>query len=168
MFRIKGPAPKQIALAGVLTSIGLVLHYVESLMPVFQILPGGKLGLANIVTLVAFSWYGAGFALLVGLLRCFLSSIFSGAVTMFLYSGMGTLCSVFLMSSAKRLFPEKISTVGRSMLGAFAFNVGQVLVCALVLKNGYVFSYLPPLTILAAVCGLLTGIAAKRTEQIIH
>ncbi len=165
---IKKTGAKRIAFAGILVSIGLVLHYLESLMPIFQIIPSGKLGLANIVTLLAFAWFGPGFALLVGILRCVLSSLFSGAVTMILYSGAGTVLSVLFMAGAKKIVPHAISAVGRSMLGAFAFNVGQVLVCALVLENIYVFSYLPPLTVLAAVCGLLTGIAAKRTEKILY
>lgn len=159
--------PRYVTTAGLLISCGLVLHYVESLIPVFQVLPGGKLGLANVVTLLAFSWYGTGFAFLVGLLRCFLSSLFSGAVTMMLYSGAGTILSILTMACLKKLFPHTISTVGRSMLGAFFFNVGQTAVCAIVLENVYIFSYLPVLTVLAAVCGLLTGIAASQTENII-
>ena len=158
---------RYVTTAGLLVSCGLVLHYAESLIPVFQVLPGGKLGLANVVTLLAFSWYGAGFALLVGLLRCLLSSLFSGALTMMFYSGAGTILSIVAMACLKKLFPSKISTVGRSMLGAFFFNAGQTVVCALVLENMYIFSYLPVLTILAAICGLLTGIAAKQIESLI-
>ena len=166
-LRIKHRGAHHITTAGLLISCGLVLHYVESLIPVFQVLPGGKLGLANVVTLLAFSWYGTGFALLVGLLRCFLSALFSGAITMMLYSGAGTVLSILTMAYLKKLFPKQISTVGRSMLGAFFFNVGQTAVCAMVLENVYVFSYLPVLTVLAAVCGLLTGLAAKQTETVI-
>ncbi len=165
---IKKTGAKRITFAGILVSIGLVLHYLESLLPVFQVIPGGKLGLANIVTLLSFAWFSPGFALLVGLLRCVLSSLFSGAVTMILYSGVGTVLSVLIMAGLKKIAPHAISMVGRSMLGAFVFNVGQVLVCALVLENIYVFSYLPPLIAFGAVCGLLTGIAAKRTEKILH
>lgn len=166
-LRIKHRGARRITVAGLLISCGLVLHYAESLIPVFQVIPSGKLGLANVVTLLAFSWYGAGFALLVGLLRCFLSSLFSGALTMMLYSGVGTIFSIMVMACLKRFFPKQISTVGRSMLGAFFFNVGQTAVCAAVLESVYVFSYLPVLTILAAVCGLLTGLAAKQTETVI-
>ncbi len=162
---IKKPDAKRVAAAGLLLSVGLVLHYAEGMLPVFQILPGGRLGLANIATLLAFSWYGAGFALLVGLLRCCLTGVFAGAVTMIAYGGTGTLFSVAVMALAKRLFPRQISTVGRSMLGAFFYNVGQVAVCALVLENPYIFSYLPPLTLISAFCGLLTGIAASRAEK---
>ncbi len=168
VLHIKRPSTQRVTTAGILVSAGLVLHYVESLLPVFQILPGGKIGIANIVTLLAFSWHGAGFALLVGLLRCFLSSLFSGAVTSVLYSGVGTFGSIFIMALVKKLFPRQISAIGRSMLGAFSFNVGQIAVCAFVLENIYVFSYLPFLTVLAAICGLLTGIIASRTEGVIH
>ncbi|MBR5235985.1 MAG: Gx transporter family protein [Clostridia bacterium] len=162
---IKRFKAKEIAAVGLLVSLGLVLHYAESILPFFQVLPGGRLGLANIVTLLAFSLSGTGTALLVGLLRCFLSGVFGGAVSSIIYSGFGTLFSVLAMWLAKRLLSQKVSTIGRSMLGAFFFNAAQVSVCAILLENTYVFSYLPPLTIVSAFCGLLTGICAKRVEK---
>ncbi len=164
---IKSKGAKGVTLAGLLVAVGLVLHYAESLLPVFQILPGGKLGLANLVTLLAFSWYGFSFALLVGMMRCALSALFSGALTMFLYGGCGTILSVMLMQLSLKLFPKQVSTVGRSLLGAFAFNVGQVAVCALVLENLYVFSYLPVLMLIGSISGLVTGLIAMRTEAVL-
>ncbi len=159
---------KRITTVALLLSVSLVLHYAESMIPVFQILPGGKIGLANLVTLLAFSWFGFGTALLVGLLRCALSSVFSGVLTMFLYSGVGTVFSLLTMWLFKRLFPEKVSVIGRSILGAFSFNLGQILVCSLVLESGHIFSYLPVLSFISAFSGLLTGVLTKRVGVWIH
>ena len=162
---IKKQTAHYVASAGVFLSMGLVLHYAEGMLPVFQLLPGGRLGLANIATLLAYAQFGGGFALLIGLLRCFLTGVFAGSVTMIVYGGTGTLASLFIMWLTKRLLLQKVSVVGRSMLGAFFYNAAQVLVCALVLENAYVFLYLPSLTLVAAISGMLTGIAAERTMR---
>ncbi len=167
-LRTKSGSAARVTRVAFLLAVSLVLHYAESMIPLFQVLPGGKLGIANVVTLLTFSWYGFGTAFLVGILRCALSSIFSGAVTMFLYSGAGTVCSILTMLVFQKLMPRAVSVVGRSMLGAFAFNLGQILVCVLVLESFYIVTYLPVLTLFSAFCGLLTGILAKRTETIIH
>lgn len=165
---IKNRSGVYVTTAGILVSLGLALHYAESLVPFLQILPGGKLGLANITVMLAFSCFGTGFALTVGLVRCFLTALIGGNLTMFLYGGVGTAASVLAMHTCRWLFPKAVSTVGRSMLGAFFFNVGQISVCALVLLSGYIFSYLPILTLFAAICGLLTGIATQKTEKAIR
>ena len=57
---------QQMALAGLLTSVMLVLGYIESLLPVSPV-PGIKLGLANCVLLLALNWLGArtSFAIMV-------------------------------------------------------------------------------------------------------
>jgi len=160
---IKQKAIHKMTASAFLVSAGLVLGYLEGLLPVLSFLPGGKLGVANVATLLAFSWLGAGGALLVGLLRCFLGALFGGGVTAFMYSGMGTLLSVAAMALCAKVFPVRVGLVGRSILGAFFFNVGQVFVSILVLQNVYVFLYLPPLSFVSAFTGLLTGILAKRT-----
>ncbi len=167
-MRTEPKSAVRITRVALMLAISLVLHYAESMIPLFQVMPGGKLGIANIVTMLAFSWYGFQTAFLVGILRCALSSMFSGAVTMFFYSGTGTVFSILAMTLFQWLLPRKVSVIGRSMLGAFAFNLGQVLVCALVLNSFYVFTYLPVLTLFSAFCGLLTGILAQRTETLIH
>ena len=56
---------KQIALSGVLAALALALSLLENLVPLGLLipLPGVKLGLANIVTLVALYALGPAFAL---------------------------------------------------------------------------------------------------------
>jgi len=149
--------------AALLVSVGLVLQYAESVLPVFSLLPGGKLGFSHIVTLLAGTLYGTGFALFVGLLRCFLGAVFAGGMTAFLYGATGTILSSGSIWLCKKMFPRSVSLTGRSMVGAFFYDVGQVSLCALLMQSVYVFSYLPVLTLLAPFCGLLTGVAAKRT-----
>lgn len=156
---------KKVAVVSVLLAVGLVLNLLEGLLPVFAVLPGAKLGLANVTTMVALVLFGPWTALLVGLLRTLLTGVLTGAVTMFAYGGTGTLLSVAAMTLLSKVFGNKISLIGQSMAGAFFFNVGQILVASLVVHNWNMFRYLPVLTLISTVCALLTGFIALRAVQ---
>lgn len=162
VFPTKRVTARKLAQMAILLAVSLVLNYLESLFPFFVLLPGCKLGIANVVTLLAYSHFGAGFALLLGLLRSFLGAVFAGNLSAILYSGAGTVLSLAAMQTSRHLFADRVSMIGRSMLGAAFFNVGQVAVCALVLSNAYVFLYLPLLLFIAPFCGLFTGMIAQR------
>ena len=45
--------PKSIALLGICAAIAMVLSYIESLIPLSFVVPGIKLGLANIAVIFA-------------------------------------------------------------------------------------------------------------------
>ena len=66
---------KSTAVFALFCALALVLGYFENLIPAFLVVPGGKIGLANIVTMVVFCLMGAKPALAFGVLRCFLSSV---------------------------------------------------------------------------------------------
>ena len=74
---------KILTLCAVLTSLALALSYMERLFPLQAVipLPGVKLGLANIVSLVALYVLGFKSAYLILVMRCFLTSFFSGSIT---------------------------------------------------------------------------------------
>jgi len=44
---------RKVVLIGLLVSLGLILHFVEAMIPMPILVPGAKLGLANIVNLIA-------------------------------------------------------------------------------------------------------------------
>lgn len=80
---------KKLAVLAMMVSMALVLHVVESLLPIPYIAPGVKLGLANIVSLVAIILFGFKEALVVVLLRTFLGSLLGGVPSNFLFSSAG-------------------------------------------------------------------------------
>lgn len=161
VLHTKSSLTKHISRIGMFVSASLVLSFVENTVGFLNFAPGMKLGLANIVTMIALSFGGPCFAVVVGLLRTLLASVFSGAVTMFLYSGIGTiLCVVFMYLTEKTT--KKISIIGRSMIGAFFFNVGQVIVASLTVSNIHMLSYLPVLTFVSTFCGIFTGYISKK------
>ena len=62
---------RKTALFGLLTALAVVLGYVESLIPVYLGAPGVKLGLANLVTMIALYCMGVRAAIVINLVRIF-------------------------------------------------------------------------------------------------
>lgn len=150
-----------MVLAAILVSAGLVLGVIESKVPLVTSIPGGKIGISNIVTLISLYIFSPAATFLIAILKSFLVSILSGGISAFLYSGSGAVFSVFTMLLAKKLMAGKVGFVGVSILGALSFNLAQVLVAAFAISNINMLRYLPVLWFISAFSGLVTGLAAK-------
>ena len=84
---------RRIAQYGLLVALALILSYLEAQLPVFFAVPGMKLGLTNIVVLVALYGMGAGSAIVINLMRIFLVSVLFGNGMSLAYSLVGGLLS---------------------------------------------------------------------------
>ena len=146
---------RSLTLCAMLLSLALVLSYVESFFPLQLVvpLPGVKLGLANIVSLVALYLLGAKQAYAILALRCVLASAFGGGITSLIFSFTGGTLSMLIMALCCRL--PFLSVYGVSILGAAAHNVGQICAAMLLMHSVYIGAYLPWLLAV----GLLTGFA---------
>ena len=131
---------KKLALCALFTALALGLSFAERFIPLPIPLPGIKLGLANVVTLVALCRLGKGSTLGILVARCLLGSLFGGLTAL-------------AFSSKSR----GLSVYGISVLGAAAHNIGQILVAMGLMGSVYVAAYLPWLLIIAVITGLLTG-----------
>ena len=149
---------KRTAVMGLLLALALILSYVESLIPLPIGIPGIKIGLANIVTIVVLCKLGLADAVLVSALRIFLSSLLFGNFTVMIYSLAGAAVSMlFMWISVKLGF---FSTTGTSILGGVGHNVGQLIVAYLVIKNQNILIYAPVLLVSGTIAGVLIGLAA--------
>lgn len=150
---------KRIALCAVLTALALALSYVERFIPLQLLipLPGVKLGLANIVTLIALYRLGTKYALGILVPRCLLGAVFGGGITGLLFSLTGGLLALGIMALCRknRIF----SIYGVSILGAAAHNVGQILAAMALMQSVYIAAYLPYLLVVALFTGFATGVA---------
>lgn len=147
---------RKISLLGVFLGIGLVLHLVESLFPPPLPLPGVKLGLANIVTLIVLFLGSIREAFLVSLFRILLGSLLGGTflqIGFFLSLG-GGFAGFLTMVVAKKM---NFSLMGTSIVGALSHNLGQIIVIFLFLGTSAVFWYLPLFLLIALPCGIFTG-----------
>jgi heptaprenyl diphosphate synthase len=151
---------KRIATIAALTAIALTIFMLEAQIPVIIAVPGVKLGLSNIVTLIAVYILSKRDAGIILALRIMLGSIFAGNSMIFLYSAAGGLlsfASVCLTSSFLR--EKQIWAVG--VLSAIAHNAAQIAVAALVMDSLALFWYLPWLIIAAIITGAFTGLSAQ-------
>lgn len=145
-----------------LTAAALLIYAVESMLPTLLPIPGIKLGLANVVTLIALRRYGARDAFLILLSRILLSCFFFGQLLSLLYSLCGGLSCMLVMIPVNALLGGKrIYLTG--IMGAIAHNAGQLLVAFLITLVPGVLVYSPYLMISAVITGLFTGLCAHFT-----
>ena len=149
---------KTIAQSAILIALALALSYAERFIPLQLLipLPGVKLGLANVVTLVALYRLGWKQTLPIVLIRCVLGAFF-GSLTGLLFSLTGGLLSLSLMALCKNT--PVFSVYGISILGAAAHNIGQILAAMALMNSIYVCAYLPYLLLIGICTGLATGAA---------
>lgn len=156
---------KKMVHLAMLTSVGLGLHIIESMIPnpFTAFAPGAKLGLANIVGLITLAIYGVKYALAVNLLRSFIGGMASGAVISMVYSMSGALVSTLLMWIIYRFFRKYYSLIGVSVFGALGHNIAQLTVASLIIKNPKIFAYLPVLMLTSIFTGIFIGITSNYT-----
>ena len=159
---------QQLTVCAILICLALALSYVERLIPLHLLipLPGIKLGLANIATLITLCLLGPKYAFTVMVLRCTLGAAFGGGITGFLFSVTGGLLAMAVMSAARHI--KKLSIYGVSILGAAFHNIGQILIAMLLMRSVYVAAYLPYLLGVAIFTGLLTGSACAGTLRALY
>ena len=93
---------RRIAFVGLVSSLALLLSYVEFLLPpVFVAVPGIKIGLPNVVILYVLYALGLKHAALVSFVRIVISSLLFGTVMTFAYSVAGAILSLLLMALLK-------------------------------------------------------------------
>lgn len=148
-----------------MAALAIIFGYVEMLLPVFFVVPGMKLGLANLVTVFVLYRYRAKEAAVISLIRIVVIGFLFANLFSIPYSLAGAALSLLCMTAARRF--SGLSIVGVSILGGVTHNLGQLIVAALVVENGNVFYYFPALLISGLVTGALIGIVTgeilKRT-----
>ena len=150
---------KRIAFMAVLTAAALIIFIIEAQIPPLVPVPGVKLGLANTVTLAAVYLLSRKEAGLVLLMRIILGAVFAGSPSTFLFSAFGGLLAWLVMCLLKdRIAESRIWIV--SVFSAVAHNLGQMLICVIVVKTPEILVYLPVLIASGIVTGAFTGLAA--------
>ena len=117
---------KKTAFYGMFLALALVAGYIEQLIPINLGIPGVKLGLANIVTMLLLYIVGVPAACLISVLRILLSGFLFGSGFAMVYSAAGAAMSMLVMALLKKT--KKFSSVGVSVAGGIFHNVGQIIV----------------------------------------
>ena len=140
-------------------ALALALSYTERFIPLQMVipLPGVKLGLANIVTLIALYLLGSRYAFAILIPRCIFGAVFGGGITGLLFSLTGGILAMAVMALCRKV--RIFSVYGVSILGAAAHNIGQILAAMVLMHSVYIGAYLPYLLIVALFTGFATGAA---------
>ena len=154
---------QRITRIALLTALSLILFILEGFLPLPLPVPGAKLGLAAIVTLIALYLLPTRDAALMLTLRIILASAFGGGLAPMIYSLAGGAASFAAMVLLKRY--TQLSIVGISAAGSFLHNMAQLLVAAAVLETTALFVYAPVLGIVGILTGILIGITARGILQ---
>ena len=150
---------RKLVLTAVLSAAALGIFLVEAQLPAPVPIPGVKLGLANIITLVAMSLLGRRSAAAVLGVRLLLGSMFTGSVSALLYSAAGGVLAYAVMAALIGAFPRNMLWVV-SILAAIAHNAGQLAMAAAITATPGILWYGPALLIAAVLTGAFTGLAA--------
>ena len=161
---------KKIAYLGLLVALAFIFSYIETLIPINIGVPGAKLGLANLVIIVALYTIGERNAFLLSMVRIVLVGFTFANLASMLYSLAGGILSFLAMCIAKR--SGKLSTTGVSVVGGVFHNVGQILMAIWVVKTASLVYYLPVLIIAGLASGVAVGIlgamVTKRVKKVVN
>ncbi|MBD3305898.1 hypothetical protein GF339_05920 [candidate division KSB3 bacterium] len=149
---------RQVVLLSLLIALAVVLRGLEGLIP--TPLPWVRLGLANIMTLVAILLFGLKAGLLLTALRVLIASLIFGTFlspTFFLSVSAG-LCSTLVMGIMSATGHHLFSPLGISVAGGFTHNLVQLGVAYLLLvKHVEIFYVFPILSLIGILSGFFNG-----------
>ena len=151
------------------TAMAIILHIAEGMLPLptAMMLPGVKIGFANIITITAIALLGFRDALIIVILRVTISSLLTGLFfnITFVMSLCGSLAAMLVMSLLYLLTQKQnappFGMVGISIVGAVVHNLAQLSVAALIIGTSGIFYYLPVMLVSSVLSGILIGILAR-------
>ena len=149
----------KVACFGVFTALALIFSYVETLIPIHFGIPGVKIGLANLIVVIALYKMSIKEAYILSIVRIVLAGFMFGNLFAILYSLAGGLLSLSVMCMLKRT--EKFSVFGISMAGGVFHNVGQLIMAAVVLESVSIGYYFPVLLISGLITGFVIGVVSN-------
>ena len=150
---------QKTAYMGMFLALALILSYVEALIPFQFGIPGVKLGLANLVTVMMLYCTGAKEAFLLSVLRIVLAGFLFGNPFGIIYGLSGGILSFLVMYLLWR--EDRLHVVSVSVAGGLSHNLGQLLAASAVVENRNLFYYLPVLLAAGFVTGFLIGLLAQ-------
>ena len=153
---------RKLVFLSFMIAISVVLSIIETAISgMIFLIPGVKLGLANVITLIVLMTLGERDAFLVVIVRLLIvaltySGLFSNS---FWISISGGMLAILVMILIKK---TKLSIFSISVFGSLMHMVGQI-AAAIVVSNTQALIYmLPYMMALSVPTGLVTGYLAKR------
>ena len=145
-----------------LSAQAVILGLIERSIPFpFAFAPGAKLGIANLIIIVAIYTLPFKDSFKVVWMRLLMTTLLGGTLSTFLYSTAGALLSYFGMLFVKFAGGKRVSIIGVSATGGILHNLGQLIVASSIAQTWTVLLYLPVLSSMGILSGIAIGIAAN-------
>ena len=155
---------RKLANMAMLVALAMIFSYVESLIPINFGIPGMKLGVANLVTVTGLYFLELPEVFLVVVMRILLTGFLFGNGMSIIYSLAGGILSLIVMGILKKI--KGFSSVGISVGGGVAHNIGQLSIAVILMENTKMYYYAPVLlltgTIAGVMIGVLSGVLVKK------
>ena len=154
---------RRIAVSAMFAALALIFSYIEAILPLSTGIPGVKLGIANLVVILALYNMNFRYAMGINVIRILVAGLLFNGLFGALYSLAGGVVSLTVMWLLKRT--GLFSMAGISMAGGVAHNMGQLLVASALVSNLKMFVYLPVLMFSGIAAGILIGITASVVNE---
>ena len=169
---------RRLTTAALLTAAGFVLSYIEAILPFSIGIPGVKLGLCHIITLISLYRLTVWETAAVTAVRVSLTTLLFGNAASLAYSAAGAAVSLLVMLAARRMtvhttrrIPRRkqtterpatsaFSPIGISLLGGVTHNLAQLATAAVLMQTPGILTYLPVLLLAGTVTGVVIGLTA--------
>lgn len=150
----------RVAYFGVFTALALIFSYIETLIPISFGIPGVKLGLANLIIVIALYKIPLREVYVLSVVRVLLSGVLFGNYFSIAYSLAGGLLSLTVMALLKKT--GGFSVIGISIAGGVCHNIGQLVVAMIVVETFAMSYYMPVLLVAGLITGFLIGVVADQ------
>ena len=150
----------RVAYFGVFTALALIFSYIETLVPISFGIPGVKLGLANLIIVIALYKIPLREVYVLSIVRVLLSGVLFGNYFSIAYSLAGGLLSLTVMALLKK--SGGFSVIGISIAGGVCHNIGQLVVAMIVVDTFAMSYYMPVLLVAGLITGFLIGVVADQ------
>ena len=155
---------KRLATDAMFLKLELVVSYIEVLIPITVGITGIKLGLANGVIMVLLFFTTWIRTLEISVIRVVLAGFLFGNPMTIAYSLAGGILSLIVMGILKKV--KGLSSVGISVGGGVAHNIGQLSIAVILMETKKIYYYAPVLlptgTIAGVMIGVLSGVLVKK------
>lgn len=154
---------KRTVIVAIFAAVAVVLSLIEAQIPLASlgVVPGAKLGLANIMILTCIVFLRGRDAFMLVILKTLLVAFLFGSFSSLLFSLFGSVFSFIVMFVLVLLRANRISLIGISIAGGVAHNIGQLLAAAMVFSSFSILYYLPVLLLTGVVTGVAVGFAVR-------
>lgn len=157
---------KMITRLALFTAMSLIVFLIESLFPPL-FLPGAKMGLSNIFSLLTLVTMGVWQAYTVVIVRTLLGAMLTGSLSTLMYSFSAGLVAVTVSVVLFKIFGDKLSLVSISVAAAVCHNITQNFVFVAVSQTPQMLGYAPYLAAIGVLAGIIVGIAVTLIRKLV-